>query len=235
MNTRESRNESTGVGGQYAELWQRAWEPYVRMFQQLTPPGADLPDLGKLPQRCLDFASSEGAAAFRKLSQLSADYYTALLNTGMNLSEEFYRQVCQTKPPPAAPVHRPEAPARELVLTGPIGSTASGAFVISNRTNQPVTVSFEISEFVKDHGSEKVRLDTQLTPGSLDLAARSERTVDCSVPLTEALEPECEYRAVLRVIGFPDMTIGLLVKARSAGPANAEPRADTTQGSKKKA
>jgi hypothetical protein len=239
MNTQEPRNESAGVAGQYAEVWQRAWEPYLRMFQQFTPPGTGLTGLGKLQQRYLEFVSSEGAAAYRKLSQLSADYYAALLNTGVNLSEEFYRQVYQTqmKPPQAAPVPRPVAPARELVFAGPIGSTASRSFVISNRANQPAKVSFELSEFVKEHGPEKVRLDAQLTPSSLELPGQSERTIDCSVPLSEALEPGREYRAVLRVVGFPDMKIGLLVKAESAPRVKAEPakaRAATTRRRKKR-
>ena len=234
MNTQESPKESAGATGQFAEMWQRTWEPYLRVFQQLTPSSAGLPDFRKLQERYVEFASSEGAAALRKFSQLSSDYYTALLSTGMNLSEEFYRQIYQPKPPQAAPVQRPVAPARELVFTGLIGSTASRAFVISNRTNQPAKVSFELSEFVKDRGSEKVRLDAQLTPGSLDLAGQSERTIDCSVPLTEALEPGCEYRAVLRVIGFPDMNIGLLVKAESAPPTKEKPRAATRRSRKKR-
>ena len=224
MNTHQSGNEAAGTAGEFAEMWQRAWAPYLRMFQQMTPQNAGLQDLGKLQQRYLEFASSEGAAAYRKLSQLSADYYSALLNTGINLSEEFDRQVYQTNPRPAAPVQRTSPPARELVFTGPIGSTASRAFVISNRTDQPAKVSFELSEFVKNQGSEKVRLDAQLTPSSLELPGHGERTIDCSVPLTEVLTPECEYRAVLRVIGFPDMKIGLLVKAQSAPPATAKRR-----------
>ncbi len=234
MSTQESRAENGGP--QYAEMWQRAWEPYLRMFEQFTPPNTNLPDFGKLQQRYADFASSEGAAAYRKLSQLSTDYYTALLNTGMNVSQEFYRQVYQTKPPQAAPVPRSVAPARELVFSGPIGSTASRAFVISNRTSQPAKVSFELSEFVRANGSEKLRLDAQLTPSSFNLAGQTERTVDCALPLTKALEPGCEYRAVLRVIGFPDMTIGLLVKAQSAPRvAKAKPRkAAKARGKKRK-
>ncbi len=199
-------------------------------------PATSLPDFGKLQQRYVEFASSEGTAAYRKLSQLSADYYAALLNTGMNLSEEFYRQVYQTKPTPPAPAPAPGRPARELVFTGPIGSTASRAFVVSNRTNQPAKVSFELSEFVKENGSEKLRLDAQINPSSFDLAGHAERTIDCSLPLTEALEAGCEYRALLRVIGFPGMKIGLLVKAESASRGQSKasrgdrPAAQETQG-----
>ena len=234
MNTPESRNECAGVTGQYAEMWQRTWEPYLRMFQPLTPSGAGLPEFGKIQQRYVEFASSEGADAYRKMSQLSADYFGALLQTGMNLSEEFYRQVYQKKPPQAVPVPVPVAPARELVFTGQIGSTASRAFVISNRTRQSAKVSFELSEFVKDHGSEKVRLDAQLTPSSLELAGQGEGTVHCSVRLSDALEPGCEYRAVLRVVGFPDMDIDLVVKAQSAPPVEAKPRAAAKRSRKKR-
>lgn len=222
MNTQDPRNDAAGTMGQYAELWQRAWEPYLRMFQQMVPPNAGIQDLGKLQQRYLEFASSEGAAAYRKLSQLSADYYSAVLNTGITLSEEFYRQVYQTPPPPAS-VPRPTAPAQELVFTGNIGSTASRAFVISNRTDQPVKVSFELSEFEKNNGAEKVRLDAQITPSSLELPGHGERKIECSIPLTKAVEPGSEYRAVLRVIGFPEMKIILLVKPQNAPPAPEKP------------
>ena len=234
MNTEESRPENTGIAGQYAEMWQRTWEPYLRLFRQSAPPSTNLPDFGKLQQRYVEFASSEGTAAYRKMSQLSADYYTALLNTSMNLSEEFYRQVYQTKPTSPAPAPRPAAPARELVFTGPIGSTASRAFVVSNRTNQPAKVSFELSEFVKENGSEKLRLDAKISPSSFDLAGHAERTIDCSLPLIEALEAGCEYRALLRVIGFPGMKIGLVVKAEGASPVKAKPRVATARRRKKR-
>jgi hypothetical protein len=234
MNTEKSRPESTGVAEHYAEMWQRAWEPYLRLFRESAPPNISLPDFGKLQQRYIEFASSEGAAAYRKFSQLGADYYTALFNTGMNLSEEFYRQVYQTKAAPPVSVPRSAAPVRELVFTGRIGSTASRSFIVSNRTNQPARVSFELSEFVKENGSDKLRLDAQIIPSSFDLAGQAERTIDCSLPLTEALEAGCEYRAFLRVIGFPDMEIGLMVKAESAPPTKAKPHVATTRRRKKR-
>jgi hypothetical protein len=187
------------------------------MFRQYAQPNTALPDLGKLQQRYVEFASTEGTAAYRRFSELSANYYAALLNTGLNLSQEFYQQVYQTKPS-AAPVPVQQAPvaARELVFTGPIGSTVSRAFVVSNRTDKPAQVSFEVSEFVKENGPEKLRVDAQLRPSSFELAGQAERTVDCSLPLTEAFEPGSEYRAMLRVIGFPDMKIGLMARAESA-------------------
>jgi hypothetical protein len=73
-----------------------------------------------------------------------------------------------------------------------------------------------VSEFVKENGPEKLRVDAQLRPSSFELAGQAERTVDCSLPLTEAFEPGSEYRAMLRVIGFPDMKIGLMARAESA-------------------
>ena len=222
MNPSESRTETGGGTAQYAEMWQKAWEPYLRMFQQMAPANTAIQDLGKLQQRYLEFASSEGAAAYRTLSQLSADYYSAVLNTGVKLSEEFYRQVYQANPRTPAPAPRPAPPAQELVFAGTIGSTASRAFVISNRSDQPVKVGFELSEFVKSDGAGKVRLDARLTPSSLELPGHGEQTVECAIPLSDALEPETEYRAVLRVSGFPDMKIGLVVKAQSA-PTVAAP------------
>jgi hypothetical protein len=217
MNTKESPQRNAGAGSPYTEMWLQTWEPYLRLFRQFTPSNAALPDLGKLQQRYVDFASTEGAAAYRKFSELSANYYAALLNTGLNLSQEFYQQVYQTKTNGPAPVQpSPVAAARELVFTGLIGSTVSRAFVVSNRTDKPAKVSFEVSEFIKENGPEKIRADAQLRPSSFELAGHAERTVDCSLRLTEAFQPGCEYRAMLRVIGFPEMKIGLLAMAESA-------------------
>lgn len=217
MNTRESSQRNVGAGSPYTEMWLQTWEPYLRLLRQFTPSNTALPDLGKLQQRYVEFASTEGASAYRKFSELSANYYAALLNTGLNLSQEFYQQVYQTKTNGPAPVQpAPVAAARELVFTGPIGTTVPRAFVVSNRTDKPAKVSFEVSEFIKENGPEKLRGDAQLRPSSFELAGQAEQTVDCSLPLTEAFEPGCEYRAMLRVIGFPDMKIGLLARAESA-------------------
>ena len=236
MKTNESPEQNVGAGSQYAEMWLRGWEHYLRLFRQFAQPNAGLPDLGKLQQRYIEFASTEAPAAYRKFSDLSANYYAALLNTGLNLSQEFYQKVYQTKTSCPAPVQPPVAAARELVFTGVIGTTVSRAFVISNRTDKPAKVSFELSEFIKENGPEKLRVDAQLRPSSFELAGPAERTVDCSLPLT-AFQPRCEYRAVLRVIGFPDMKIGLVAKAESA-PAPAKksvPAAAARRRKKRKA
>ena len=217
MNTKESSEQNVGAGSRYAEMWLRGWEPYLRLFRQFGQPNAELPDLGKLQQRYVEFASTEVPAAYRKFTELAANYYAALLNTGLNLSQEFYQKVYQTKTSSPAPVQPSVAAARELVFTGPIGSTVSRAFVVSNRIDKPAKVSFELSEFIKENGPEKLRVDAQLRPNSFELAGLAEQTVDCSLPLT-AFQPGCEYRAVLRVIGFPDMKIGLVAKVESAPP-----------------
>jgi hypothetical protein len=235
MNTKGPADQNGGAA-QYAEMWQRGLEPYLRFYRQFVQaPNIGVPDLGKIQQRYVEFASTEGAAAYRKLSELSANYYAALFETGLNLSQEFYEQVYQTKPYRPAPVAPPSpAAARELVFTGPIGSTASRAFVISNRTDKPARVSFELSEFVKENGGGKLRVDAQLTPSSFELAGQAERTVDCSLPFTQAFEPGCEYRAVLRVVGFPDMTIGLMAKAERAVRSKVRAPAKAARRRKKK-
>jgi hypothetical protein len=233
MNTKESSGQNVGAGSPYTEMWLQNWEPYLRLFRQDTQPNTALPDLGKLQQRYVEFASTEGAAAYRRFSELSANYYTALLNTGLNLSRDFYQQVYQTKASAPAPVQASPVVARELVFTGPIGSTVSRAFVVSNRTDKPAKVSFEVSEFIKENGPEKLRVDAQLRPSSFELAGQAERTVDCSLPLTEAFEPGCEYRAMLRVIGFPDMKIGLMARAEST-PVRARKSVRTAAARRRK-
>jgi hypothetical protein len=234
MNTTESPEQKAEAASPYTEMWLRGWEPYVRMFGQFAQPSAAVADLGKLQQRYMEFASKEGAAAYRRFSELSANYYAALLNTGLNLSQEFYEQVYQTRTTPSVPFQAPVAPARELVFTGPIGSTVSRSFVISNKTDKPVHVSFELSEFINESGSAKVRVDAQLRPGSFELAGMAEQTVDCSLPLTRAFQPGSEYRAVLRVVGFENMTVGLVVRAESAAAREKLSVSGTTGRRRKK-
>src|SRR2546423_5107417 len=75
MNTKESAEQTARAGSQYADMWRQGWEPYVQLFRQFAQPNATLPDLGKVQQRYMEFASNEGAAAYRKFSELSANYY----------------------------------------------------------------------------------------------------------------------------------------------------------------
>lgn len=234
MNTKESPEPKAGATSPYAEMWLRGWEPYVRMFGQFAQPSAAVADLGKLQQRYVEFASNEGAAAYRKFSELSANYYAALLNTGLNLSQEFYEQVYQARTTPSVPFQAPVAPARELVFTGALGNTVSRSFVISNKTDRPAHVSFELSEFINESGSAKVRVDAELRPGSFELAGMAEETVDCSLPLTRAFQPGSEYRAVLRVVGFENMTVGLVVRAESPAAPEKHPRSASGRRRKKR-
>jgi hypothetical protein len=68
---------TTETADQYAEMWRQSLEPYLRLVRQFTPANSALQDYGKLQQRYVEFASNEGAAAYRKMSELSANYYSA--------------------------------------------------------------------------------------------------------------------------------------------------------------
>lgn len=155
------------------------------------------------------------AAAFRKLSELSVNYYRDVLNVGLNLAQNVYREAADPTAVTTAKNGAAEAALHELIFAGPAHTSATKTFLVSNTTDQPARMSFELSEFVSADGAEKMRVEAELVPSSFELAPRGQRTVECTLPLSEAFLPGHDYRALLRVIGFPQMQVGLVVRVLS--------------------
>ncbi|HEV3410815.1 MAG TPA: hypothetical protein VG095_11010 [Chthoniobacterales bacterium] len=144
--------------------------------------------------------------------RLTTDYYRALTTLGLEFSQKLFTPVAENGGAPAA-----SASNGEVTLIGPPGSTPAKAFLVANKTERPAFMSFEQSEFVSADGTEKLRVQAELTPASFELASRADCTVECRLPLTSEFAPGKDYRALLRVIGLPNMQMAL--HARVETPA----------------
>jgi len=150
-------------------------------------------------------------AAYSKLAGIQLKSYQTALEASVALTENLFGK------PPAAPPPSPSE-VRELLFEGQAGETASRQFVMSNRTGQPFDVHFEVSEFATA-AMEKTRVEVEVLPAEFSLQPGEEKTVECRVPLIDAFVEDCDYRAVLRAPGLPEMQVVLTarrVKAASS-------------------
>lgn len=181
-------------------------------------------NLAGLPQRYAEFLRTEAPAALQKLSELSLNYYREVWTVGLNLSQNFYRNLFNATQTNESSC----VAAQELIFEGPVNSAVTKAFLVSNTTAQAAQMSFELSEFVRDDGAETVRVEARLVPASFELNAYGQRAVECTLPLPDLFRLGQEYRAVLRVVGFPQMQVSLLARTTAAGtkgPARKTPPA----------
>lgn len=119
---------------------------------------------------------------------------------------------------------RPAPPRRTLLLRGRPGSTPEVQFKVSNRREHDhVEVSFEISEFIAEDGRPAVRGDVDVTPTKFVLGHGEERMVTCTLLMPQQFEHGTRYLGLLRVIGFEDLSIGLVVELE---PPDSDPAID---------
>ncbi|HEX8280222.1 MAG TPA: hypothetical protein VF551_02500, partial [Chthoniobacterales bacterium] len=159
MESNDAPEQPASLGAKYSELWLRGWQHYLRLFGGKTAGGSAPSDIASLQQRYIEFVRNEGSSAFSKLSELSLNYYSAVLSVGVGVTQEFYRQIFQSPAPAAA--EEPSgltSAARELIFVGPAGSAPAQAFRVANNTDKTALMTFELSEFVSADGAEKVRI-----------------------------------------------------------------------------
>ncbi len=216
-----------------ADDWYRHFQCTEPCFQPVRPnPNDDRkrsqmkesapPEITSLPQRYAEFWRAEAPVAFQKVTQLSLNYYREVWNVGLHLSQSFYRNLFTVEATPCGPPPEVTA-AQELVFEGPIGSAQTHNFLVANTTGATAAIRFELSEFVRDDGEETVRVEAVVAPESFELAPRAERTVACTLPLPDLFRLGHEYHAILRVIGFPHMQVGLRARTEPAAAKKRRP------------
>lgn len=142
--------------------------------------------------------------------RLTTDYYRSVTTLGLEFSQKLFAPATENGTPATT-----RAANGEVTLVGPPGTTAARAFLVANKTDQPAFMSFEQSEFVSGDGTEKLRVQAELTPASFELAPGANCEVECRLPLTSDFTPGKDYRALLRVIGLADMQMALRARVET--------------------
>lgn len=242
MEGEDFRTKFNELAQRYAAENVRIWQRYAEAASRLS---GGQGGVEQLQGRIGDFALGEGAEFVRNLMQLSLNYYSVLLDMSVSFTNRMIDEVLQVSPE-GGPIRSAAAPAQaegtrfELGFRGHRGEALAHPFVVENKKEQPVTVSFELTEFISEDGTTRFRAPVEFTPGEFTLEPGAEQVVHCRVPLGADFEPGRRYMALVRVKGFPGMDIGLIVtplpdEAEEEQPAEPEetveiPTPEETEG-----
>jgi hypothetical protein len=211
-------------------LWQRYGEGLRRVSEGAIPRAGS----AAAPST----ARSDIPTVARQVMQLNLTHYADLLNTYAEFTNRILTTVFQA-PDPAPAASAPAAAAgtrMELLFSGVTGESVSQSFAVANKKAESIDVAFELTEFVSEDGSSRVRAPVTFVPDLFVLSPGAERVVECRVPLIAAFATGTRYMAMVRVTGFPALETALIVvpleaatqqRAEHNDPAQAAPTVDT--------
>lgn len=132
----------------------------------------------------------------------------------------------------AAPA-RAESNGVEIVIRGARGERAGSAFLLDNKYDRNVEVSFEASDFFAEGRPPVPGVLLEVEPKLCLLPPRGQTVVRFSVLIGEAFAPGLSYFATLRTVGFEAQAIRvrLNVDARADKP-ESEPKTIAAPASK---
>jgi hypothetical protein len=220
MDANQFIKEFSNLGSRFFTEYTRNVERYWRTVSGMAQePGSSASS--QIPQdRFMEFVRVEGPKASRAVAQATLNYYTAVLNTGIETANRFMDQVVLSKGAQPSPQAGRQTPA--LLFHGKHGEAPTNAFVVTNNRDEFIQLRFELTEVVSDDSSTRFSAPARFTPESCQLAPRSEQMIQCSVPLTEQFQPGETYHSQIRVVGFPEMTIRVSIQVDEADESSAE-------------
>ncbi len=215
-NNNDSQTKFTELASRYLTENVRVWQRYGDMLRQLSTSRPQTPSL----QSIQEFATRDGVEFISQVMQLNLNYYSSLLDMGVDFTNRMFGKAAQPEapaqsPPSASAAATPTAttsgPTFELEFSGRHGETPSSPFVVANKKAEVAEVSFEISEFASEDGRTRFRSPVEFTPDPFVLQPGAEQIVECRLPIDAKFVPGARYMALVRVTGFPGMEIGLIV------------------------
>jgi predicted flap endonuclease-1-like 5' DNA nuclease len=186
-------------------------------------------DQERIREEFLEFARDESDRYVRDLTRVGLNFYNTLLELNRHYNDRFFSQVFEEDYryrdiPDAEPKRQRTV---QMELRGPLGEEAVRSFVIENKQNEPVSVSFLVSEFTDEANTISFRPPLQLFPARFTLRPGEEHVVNLQVPLLkEFFVPGQRYSATVVVSGYDDLVLDLSVWADPPKPAADEADSD---------
>ena len=210
----------------YFTEYTRNMERYARFVTGMAQQPAGTTSLLKAQERYVEFLRTEFPRVSSAVAEAGMNYYNALINTGIDTANRFFEQVVQPEKTGSTLRTESQTPSA-LLFHGKPGESPANAFVVSNNRSQPVEVRFEVTEMSNEDGTAQFEPAARFAPEICRLAPNSEQIVQCSILLTDQYEPHQTYRAHIRVVGIPEMTIRIMVQVD-------EPAEEPSKSAKKK-
>jgi hypothetical protein len=166
---------------------------------------------------------------FRWLDFNLASY--SVVNThGLALLNGLLSAAQSTLIPAPAPARDPRSAAAlpvDLRLSGRDGERAATGFVIENRFDQPLSVTFESTTLVPTTGAALPASLVSFEPPTLVIEPRGQGIIQVVVTITSDFVVGQTYATTIRPLGFEAKELGLSVTvlppAQAAGPSGPSP------------
>jgi hypothetical protein len=185
----------------------------------------------RLREQMSRIATEETARYLQDASRLSAQYYSSLYELGRRYTERFLEQCGEQAPRRHARDETTAEPRRTIDyrLRGVTGTIAHGAFVVENKREAPVDVSFVVSDFRDLDTGGRFRAPIDFRPSHLPLDPHGEGLVSLELPLQgEVFLPHHRYVVDVIVRGHDDLHLRLTLEVdpAEASPAETKVAAD---------
>jgi hypothetical protein len=102
-----------------------------------------------------------------------------------------------------------------LVLEGPAGTLAAGAFEVENVLDTAASGLVVVDPF-RDPAGQPVDVAVVVTPERLELSAGQSVVVSLRATVPDAVAPEVDHRSTVRVDGIPSGTIAVVLRRTGA-------------------
>lgn len=109
----------------------------------------------------------------------------------------------------------PPATAAVLVLEGPAGAQAAGAFEVENILDAPASGVVVVDPF-RDPAGQPVDVTVVVTPATLELAPSQSVVVSLQATVPDTLVRDVDHRSTVRVDGIPAGTIAVVLRRTEA-------------------
>lgn len=154
-------------------------------------------------------ASDANVRYYRAVGRLYGDYVRAVAGLSRDL---FASRGAGAGQASSAGSPRPvQAPAPVLALEGEAGSSASGIFVVENRSPRLVSTPIEATPLA-DHEGRVATSRLAFEPEIVTLAPGEQMLVQVTIPIDRKLHARADYRGTLHVPGLPGTTIPIVVR-----------------------
>lgn len=109
----------------------------------------------------------------------------------------------------------PAPAAASLVLEGPAGAQAAGAFEVENVLDAAAAGVVVVDPF-RDPSGQPVDVEVTVTPSTLDLAAKESVVVSLRATVPDSVVAGVDHRSTVRVEGIPAGTIAVVLRRTDA-------------------
>ncbi len=172
-------------------------------------------------------ALEANARYYEALGQVTTDYLKALVGVlgEVKLPASLGGGATRTATP-SAPAREAASAPSAMVLEGPAGQTAVGAFMVQNRLGQHVAAPVVTSAFLDPSGLE-LRPPLAFEPDVVSLDPGEQLLVRVTASIDERLAPGVGYRGEVTIPGLSGDRIALVLRRREDdnGKAVAPPAA----------